>query len=80
MKDELLLSLLASQAVVDSKDSEILNADEVEELKRVRGWLIGALLFFSVLVLVARGSHFADTQSLFFFGSTIPPDDVQFLG
>ncbi|KIO23000.1 hypothetical protein M407DRAFT_215617, partial [Tulasnella calospora MUT 4182] len=34
MKDELLLSLLASQAVVDSKDSEILNAEDVEELKR----------------------------------------------
>ncbi|KAG9042037.1 hypothetical protein FS837_011428 [Tulasnella sp. UAMH 9824] len=34
MKDELLLSLLASQAVVDSKDSEILSAEDVEELKR----------------------------------------------
>ena len=34
-KDELLMSLLASQAVVDSKDSEILTADDVEELKRV---------------------------------------------
>lgn len=30
------MSLLASQAVVDSKDSEILSADEVDELKRVR--------------------------------------------
>ncbi|KAG8967879.1 hypothetical protein FRB90_010852, partial [Tulasnella sp. 427] len=34
MKDELLLSLLASQAVVDSKDSEILSAEDVDELKR----------------------------------------------
>ncbi|KAG8900777.1 hypothetical protein FRB99_005767 [Tulasnella sp. 403] len=34
MKDELLMSLLASQAMVDSRDSEILTAEEVEELKR----------------------------------------------
>ncbi|QRV72680.1 Up-regulated during septation protein [Ceratobasidium sp. AG-Ba] len=33
-KDELLMSLLASEAVVDSRDSEILNAEQVEELKK----------------------------------------------
>ncbi|KAG8703694.1 hypothetical protein FRC08_002690 [Ceratobasidium sp. 394] len=33
-KDELLLSLLASEAVVDSRDSEILSAEQVEELKK----------------------------------------------
>ncbi|KAG8745564.1 hypothetical protein FRC10_007742 [Ceratobasidium sp. 414] len=34
-KDELLLSLLASEAVVDSRDSEILSAEQVEELKKL---------------------------------------------
>ncbi|KAG8691004.1 hypothetical protein FRC09_011755, partial [Ceratobasidium sp. 395] len=33
-KDELLLSLLASEAVVDSRDAEILSAEQVEELKK----------------------------------------------
>ncbi|KAG9102684.1 hypothetical protein FRC06_001431 [Ceratobasidium sp. 370] len=33
-KDELLLSLLASEAAVDSRDSEILSAEQVEELKK----------------------------------------------
>jgi hypothetical protein len=35
-KDELLMSLLASEAVVDSRDSEILSSEQVEELKKVR--------------------------------------------
>lgn len=34
-RDELLMGLLATQAVVDSKESEILSAEEVDELKRV---------------------------------------------
>jgi hypothetical protein len=34
-RDELLMSLLASEAVVDSRDFEILSAEEVEELKTV---------------------------------------------
>ncbi|KAG9015516.1 hypothetical protein FRB94_000121 [Tulasnella sp. JGI-2019a] len=34
IKDELLMSLLASQAMVDSRDSEILTAEDVDELKR----------------------------------------------
>ncbi|KAF5358960.1 hypothetical protein D9758_004907 [Tetrapyrgos nigripes] len=33
-RDELLLSLLASEAVVDSRDFEILSSEEVEELKK----------------------------------------------
>jgi Up-regulated During Septation len=34
-RDDLLMSLLASEAVVDSRGFEILSAEEVEELKRV---------------------------------------------
>ncbi|KAG8882651.1 hypothetical protein FRB97_007997 [Tulasnella sp. 331] len=34
IKDELLMSLLASQAIVDSRNSEILTAEDVDELKR----------------------------------------------
>jgi hypothetical protein len=34
-KDELIVEVLASEAVVDSRDYEMLSADEVEELKRV---------------------------------------------
>ncbi|EUC67385.1 Up-regulated during septation protein [Rhizoctonia solani AG-3 Rhs1AP] len=33
-KDDLLMSLLASEAVMDSRTSEILNAEQVEELKK----------------------------------------------
>lgn len=35
-KDDLLMSLLASEAIVDSRGFEVLNAEEVEELKKVR--------------------------------------------
>lgn len=35
-RDELLMSLLASEAVVDSREFEILSSEEVEELKKVR--------------------------------------------
>jgi len=35
-KDELLMSLLTSEAVVDSRECEILSAEEIEELKNVR--------------------------------------------
>lgn len=35
VKDDLLMSLLASQAMVDSRESEILTAEDVEDLKRV---------------------------------------------
>lgn len=35
-RDELLMSLLASEAVIDSRDFEILSAEEAEELKKVR--------------------------------------------
>lgn len=34
-RDELLMSLLTSEAMLDSKEFTILNAEEVEELKRV---------------------------------------------
>ncbi|KAL4081413.1 Up-regulated during septation-domain-containing protein [Scleroderma yunnanense] len=33
-RDELLMSLLASEAIIDSRDCEILSAEEVEELKK----------------------------------------------
>jgi hypothetical protein len=35
-RDELLISLLASEAVVDSRDFEILSSEEVDDLKKVR--------------------------------------------
>lgn len=35
MRDELLITLLASEAIVDSRGYEILSAEEVEELKKV---------------------------------------------
>jgi Up-regulated During Septation len=35
-RDALLLSLLSSEAIVDSRGYEILGAEEVEELKKVR--------------------------------------------
>lgn len=34
-RDDLLMSLLASEAIVDSRSCEILSAEEVEELKKV---------------------------------------------
>ncbi|KAK7470289.1 hypothetical protein VKT23_001721 [Stygiomarasmius scandens] len=45
-RDELLLSLLASEAVVDSRDFEILSSEEVDELKKEQQLLssrIGAM-------------------------------------
>jgi len=35
-RDELLLSLLASEAVVECQGNEILSFEQVEELKKVR--------------------------------------------
>lgn len=35
IRDELLMSLLTSEAVVDSRDFEILSAEAIEELKKV---------------------------------------------
>ena len=35
VRDELLMSLLASQALVDSRDLEILTSEQVDELKKV---------------------------------------------
>lgn len=40
-RDELLLSLLSSEAVVDSRDFRVLGAEEVEELKKVCPVYIG---------------------------------------
>lgn len=34
-RDELLMSLLSSEAVVDSRGYEVLSAEDVEELKKV---------------------------------------------
>ena len=39
-RDELLMSLLASEAIVESHDYEILSSEEVEELKKVRDLLV----------------------------------------
>jgi Up-regulated During Septation len=36
-RDELLMMLLTSQAVLDSREFEILSAEEVDDLKKVRG-------------------------------------------
>ena len=35
VRDDLLLSLLASEAIVDSRGYQVLGAEEVEELKKV---------------------------------------------
>ena len=35
-RDELLISLMASEAAIDSKEFDILSAEEVEDLKKVR--------------------------------------------
>jgi hypothetical protein len=39
-RDALLLSLMSSEAMVDSRGYEILNAEEVEELKKVRSFVL----------------------------------------
>ena len=44
-RDDLLMMLLSSQAVLDSRDFEVLSAEEVEELKTVR---VAPLLTLSV--------------------------------
>lgn len=36
IRDELLMSLLSSEAIIDSRNCEILSAEEIEELKKVR--------------------------------------------
>lgn len=43
-RDELLVSLMASEAVIDSRDFEILTAEEVEDLKKVLPVLISYVL------------------------------------
>lgn len=35
VRDDLLMSLLTSEAVIDSRECEILSGEEVEELKKV---------------------------------------------
>jgi len=44
-RDELLMSLMASEAAIDSKEFDILSAEEVEDLKKVRntGFSPGAI-------------------------------------
>lgn len=39
-KDELLLELLSGEALLDSRDCEILASDQVEDLKRVCSLLV----------------------------------------
>jgi hypothetical protein len=52
-KDELIIELLASEAVVDSRDFEILDAEKVEDLKKVR--------------VTTREGIFPETRSFFNF-------------
>lgn len=49
-RDELLMSLLSSEAVVDSRGYEVLSAEEVEELKKV-----GLLSWFEKMWSIALG-------------------------
>lgn len=42
-RDDLLIDLLASEAIVDSRGCEILTSEEVEELKKVRTLSIGGI-------------------------------------
>ena len=47
VRDDLLMSLLASEAIVDSRDYSILSSEQVEELKQVRcvgAWWVGGAL------------------------------------
>ncbi|KAI0775902.1 Up-regulated during septation-domain-containing protein [Trametes elegans] len=44
MKDDLLISLLASEAIVDSRGCEVLSAEEVEELKKEHAVLSARLV------------------------------------
>lgn len=52
-RDELLISLLASEAVVDSRNCVILSSEELEELKKASSlrWL--SLLLFSLAFRVS---------------------------
>jgi len=45
-KDELIIELLASEALVDSREYDILGAEQVEELKKVHSFLLLALCLF----------------------------------
>ena len=36
VRDDLLMSLLASEAIVDSRGYDVLSSEEVEDLKKVR--------------------------------------------
>jgi hypothetical protein len=55
-RDELLISLMASEAVIDSRDFEIITAEEVEDLKKVLPILIYYLLANSNNDLVVRNT------------------------
>lgn len=45
-KDELIIELLASEAVVDSREYDILGAEQVEELKKVLSFPLLAIAYF----------------------------------
>jgi hypothetical protein len=47
-RDELLMSLMASEAVVDSRGFDVLTAEEVEDYKKVNPLLISYLQFFVI--------------------------------
>ena len=56
-RDELLISLMASEAVVDSRDFEILAAEEVDELKKVCIRTLSSLIYVD-LVKGTTSSYF----------------------
>jgi hypothetical protein len=75
-KDELIIELLASEAVVDSRDFEILDAEKVEDLKKVRitigkGIFPETSVFFNfVLTNSARPSR---NSNPYLVDSLLPP-------
>lgn len=46
-RDELLISLMASEAIIDCREFIILGTEEVEELKKVRRELFAGLIVYA---------------------------------
>lgn len=56
-RDELLMSLLTSEAVVDSRSFEILSAEETEELKKVRNPVVANYLRLTDITPYVRNNN-----------------------
>jgi hypothetical protein len=63
VRDDLLMSLLTSEAVVDSREYEILSGEEVEELKNVR-FNLASSMFYALINYAYRSIKFSKPDSL----------------